>query len=169
MDDESYRRARERYSCTGEAVKANIAKGREPTTQTTSALIAAMQCQEAIKLLHGLDSFAGRKVIYQGYSHNFALPEQTAFMIVQLKTNPHCLCHNYQARHQDVVELAWARAQSTKAADILQFAAEEMGFGTPLLELGREFAVEAICPLCGFATRLDKPCFRLSGGSSHHS
>ncbi len=161
-DEDAYRRARERYSCSGQAVKANILQGREPTTQTTSALVAALQSQEAIKLLHGLESFAGRKVVYQGYSQNFDLPEPSALMVVQLTVNPDCLCHNYQSRYEEVVELAWASADTTSARDLLRFAQDELGIESPCLELGRDFAVEAVCPICNLRSRLGKPGFRVT-------
>jgi len=162
MDEDAYRRARERYSCSGQAVKANIMAGREPTTQTTSALIAALQSQETIKLLHGLESFAGRKVVYQGYSQSFELPEPSALMVVQLTVNPDCLCHNYQSRCEEVAELAWASADTTSARELLHFAQDDLGLESPSLELGRDFAVEAACPICGMRSRLEKPGFQVT-------
>jgi adenylyltransferase/sulfurtransferase len=162
MDEDAYRRARERYSCTGQSVKSNILKGREPTTQTTSALIAAWQSQEAIKLLHGLESFAGRKVVYQGYTHNFDLPEPSALLVVQLAPNPECLCHNYESRHSDVLESEWASATTTSARELLIFARDELGYEAPQLKLERDFVVEAVCPICGLRSQLGKPMFRLT-------
>jgi adenylyltransferase/sulfurtransferase len=162
MDEEAYRRARERYSCTGQAVKTNIQQGREPTTQTTSALIGALQSQEAIKLLHGLESFAGRKAVYQGYSQNFDLPAPSAFMVVQLPINPDCLCHNYQPQYEEVIELPWATAGRTSARELLRFAEDKRKVETPCLELGRDFAIEAACPICDQRNALEKPGFRVT-------
>lgn len=162
MDEDSYRRARERYSCTNQTVKTNILIGREPTTQTTSAIIAAIQSQEAIKLLHGLESFAGHKAIYHGYRHNFALPEPSALTVVQLGVNPDCLCHAEQKYDNTVVELISAKAAETTARELLQIAEKEFGLLSPRLDLGRSFVVEAVCPLCDTRSRIEKPLYQVT-------
>lgn len=162
MDEDAYRRARVRYSCTNQTVKTNIFIGREPTTQTTSAIIAAIQSQEAIKLLHGLESFAGHKVIYHGYRHNFALPEPSALTVVKLGVNPDCLCHAEQKYDNAVVELTSAKAAETTGRELLQMAEKEFGLISPRLELGRSFVIEAVCPVCDTHSRIEKPLFQVT-------
>jgi adenylyltransferase/sulfurtransferase len=44
-------------------------QGKVPTTPTTSSVIAGIQVQEALKMLHGLDSLAGRGFVFDGTSH----------------------------------------------------------------------------------------------------
>lgn len=161
MDEDAYRRARQRYSCSGYAVRANIRQGREPTTQTTSAIIAALQSQEAIKILHGLDTFGGHKLVYQGYPQNFQLPEPSAFMLVELGLNPDCLCHGEEKYTGGIVELSWATSAQTSARDLLMWATDEMGLEGAVLHLGRTYALEAICAVCGAHTLFDKPAFQL--------
>ena len=40
--------------------------GKTPTTPTISSIIAGVQCQEAVKLLHGMESIAGMGWVFSG-------------------------------------------------------------------------------------------------------
>src|SRR5207302_9802970 len=42
--------------------------GKTPTTPTVSSIIAGVQCQEAVKLLHGLPTIKGRGWVFDGLS-----------------------------------------------------------------------------------------------------
>jgi molybdopterin/thiamine biosynthesis adenylyltransferase len=44
-------------------------QGKVPTTPTTASIIAAIQCQEAVKLLHGLEVMSGRGFVFEGLHH----------------------------------------------------------------------------------------------------
>ncbi len=46
-----------------------MAQGKVPTTPTTASIIAGIQCQEAVKLLHGLETLTGRGFVFDGMSH----------------------------------------------------------------------------------------------------
>ena len=46
-----------------------IEMGRTPTTPTTSSVIAGIQVQEAVKMLHGLPTMTGRGFIFDGMHH----------------------------------------------------------------------------------------------------
>ena len=43
--------------------------GRTPTTPTTSSVIAGIQVQEAVKMLHGLPTIAGQGFVFDGMHH----------------------------------------------------------------------------------------------------
>src|SRR5439155_11886842 len=43
-------------------------RGKTPTTPTISSIIAGVQCQEAVKLIHGLETIGGRGWVFQGLS-----------------------------------------------------------------------------------------------------
>src|SRR4051812_5987541 len=43
-------------------------RGKTPTTPTISSIIAGVQCQEAVKLIHGMDTIGGRGWVFQGLS-----------------------------------------------------------------------------------------------------
>lgn len=162
MDKERYQRANIRYSCTNRVVKANLRQGKIATTQTTSAIIAALQTQEAIKLLHGLDSLGGRRVVYHGHRINFVGEEATPITVAKLTRNPDCPCH-LETRYDAVVELEWARAEHTTARELLEWAQDEgsLGMEEPSLGLGRQFVIRAECPLCDWSARIDRAIFRV--------
>lgn len=44
--------------------------GKTPTTPTIASIIAGVQCQEAIKILHGMSSLSGKGYIFEGVSYD---------------------------------------------------------------------------------------------------
>ena len=46
-----------------------VAEGKIPTTPTISSIIAGIQVQEAVKLIHGMPILAGRGFIFEGLNH----------------------------------------------------------------------------------------------------
>ncbi|MEQ8211012.1 MAG: ThiF family adenylyltransferase [Lacipirellulaceae bacterium] len=44
-------------------------QGKVPTTPTTSSVVAGIQVQEAVKMLHGLDSLSGQGFVFDGTNH----------------------------------------------------------------------------------------------------
>ncbi len=160
MTPDHYRQAKVRYSCTNETVKTNIRQGREPTTQTTSAVVAAIQSQEAVKLLHALPSFPGRQLVFSGVPHFYTDNEFTPMAMTELTLNPNCLCHG-EERLEPVLELAGACAAKTTARQLLTLVKAETGWSDLNLELGRLFVVEAVCPQCDRRIQLNRPLFRV--------
>lgn len=160
MTAERYRLAKVRYSCTNETVKAKIRQGHEPTTQTTSAVIAAIQSQEAVKLLHSLPSFAGRQMIFNGASHFYNGGDYNPMTTMELTLNPACLCHS-EDRFEHVLELDEARASETTARQLIAMVEANTGVSNLRLELGRTFVVEAICSQCNQHIDLRRPLYRV--------
>jgi adenylyltransferase/sulfurtransferase len=160
MTPDRYRTAKVRYSCTNETVKTNIRQGKEPTTQTTSAIVAAIQSQEAVKLLHGLSSFPGRQFVFNGASHFYTDDEYAPVRMTDLPLNPTCLCHE-EDRFDQVLELPEVTANKTTARQLLEMAEIGMALKNPSLELGRSFVVEAICSQCGRHIVLNRPLYKL--------
>jgi adenylyltransferase/sulfurtransferase len=60
-------------------------EGRVPTTPTISSIIAGIQVQEAVKLLHGMPTLASKGYIFEGLHH-------TSY-VVDYTENPECLSH----------------------------------------------------------------------------
>jgi adenylyltransferase/sulfurtransferase len=160
MTPDHYRQATQRYSCTNETVKTNIRQGREPTTQTTSAVVAAIQSQEAVKLLHGLSSFAGRQLIFNGAPHFYFNSEFAPMTMMERTLNPNCLCHE-EDRIEQVLELPEARAAQTTARQLLSMVELEMDWHDLNLELGRIFVIEAVCSQCEQRQILNRPLYRV--------
>ena len=48
----------------------DMEEGKVPTVSTTASVIAGIQCQEAVKLIHGLDVLDGRGFVFEGMTHS---------------------------------------------------------------------------------------------------
>ncbi|MGD0092682.1 MAG: ThiF family adenylyltransferase [Planctomycetota bacterium] len=134
-------------------------EGKVPTTPTTASIIAAVQVQEAIKILHGLPSLAGRGFVYSGLSGESYL--------VSYKRKPGCFAHERCAALErlgagagavTLGELA-ARARATLGQDVAIQLSRDIIAGLACAKCGKSEAVfrslgkvtetEARCPSCG--------------------
>ncbi|MBW8747500.1 MAG: ThiF family adenylyltransferase, partial [Acidobacteria bacterium] len=70
-------------------------QGRVPTTPTISSVIAGIQVQELVKVLHGLPTLAGKGYVFEGLQH-------TSY-VTQYTENPDCMSH---ASLENIVELS---------------------------------------------------------------
>ena len=156
INDEDYKRARIRYSCTNETVKTRIRQGQEPTTQTTSAVIAAIQTQEAIKLLHDIPSFPGRRLVFNGTNHFYTDTDFSPIVMNEVPVNPHCLCHN-EPPWQNIVPLPEAKAEYTTARQLLTMVETTTGQTNLTLDIGRTFIIGAVCHQCDRYTKIHRP------------
>jgi molybdopterin/thiamine biosynthesis adenylyltransferase len=110
--------------------------GKVPTTPTTASVVAGIQCQEAVKLLHGLPTISGQGFVFDGTQHQSYLITYTQ--------KPDCLTHE----PDDPVEsLPW-RAGATRVGELLERARFQLG-AAAVLELGRELLSGLLCPRCG--------------------
>ncbi len=60
-------------------------EGKIPTTPTISSIIAGIQVQEAVKLIHGLPTLAGKGYVFEGMNHSSYVVEYTE--------NADCMSH----------------------------------------------------------------------------
>jgi adenylyltransferase/sulfurtransferase len=110
--------------------------GKTPTTPTISSIIAAVQCQEALKLLHGLQNISGRGWIFDGLSTE---AYQTSY---QRKGD----CYSHETLEM-IVSLDEG-ADSITIGEVLNKARELLGDDCEL-ELSREVLEKLTCPRCG--------------------
>jgi len=135
MTSEDWELLQRRRSCNLLS-QADMLSGRTPTTPTISSLIASLQCQEAVKLLHGLPTLAGRGWVFDGMS--------TEGYQVEYQRKTECYSHDPLER---VVELP-CRASRTSARELLRTAQELLGPEVEL-ELARDVLERLCCPKCG--------------------
>lgn len=121
-----------------------LAFGKVPTSPTTAAVIAGVQAQEALKLLHGQPTLEGAAFVFEGRTHQSYV---TAF-----QRSPDCLSHDPLER---VVATGRGAARVT-AAEALGWARAELG-PTARLELARELLGGFDCPGCGEAEEVLRP------------
>ena len=115
--------------------------GKTPTTPTVSSIIAGVQTQEAVKLLHGLDVIAGRGWVFNGHS--------SESYHIEYQRKETCYSHDLL---DEVVALP-ARADTMTVAELLAQARQRLG-PTAELEFGRDVLEKLVCPKCGAAEEL---------------
>lgn len=133
-----------RISCNLLAHEDNDA-GKVPTTPTISSIIAGIQVQEAVKLIHGLPVLAGRGYIFEGLNHSSYVVEYTA--------NADCMSH-YTV--ENVIPLD-QRSQEMTLSQLLDCAKEDMATDDVILEFSRDVIQKLTCPKCGAEEELYAP------------
>lgn len=135
MSETDWKLLRMRRSCNL-LNRSEMQLGKTPTTPTISSIIAGIQCQEALKLLHGMDAMAGRGLVFAG--------ETADCYGVEYQRKPDCMSHDPL---DDIIPLE-ARADSITLGDLLARARELAGEDAQL-ELAREVLWKFVCPSCG--------------------
>src|SRR5436305_667319 len=85
MSDADWRLLQMRRSCNLLS-RSEMAGGKTPTTPTISSIIAGVQSQEAVKLLHGLPTIAGKGWVFDGFG--------SESYTVELQRIEDCLSHD---------------------------------------------------------------------------
>ncbi len=136
-----------RRSCSLIARRA-LREGGTPTTPITASVIGAIQVQEVLKQLHGLDWLAGRGYVYEGRMHN-SYP-------VEYPVSPECPWHE----QPPPIEACPQFSSETPLRRLWDWAAERLG---PLdaLDLSRELVESLECAACGRCERVLVPIDRL--------
>ncbi len=109
--------------------------GRVPTTPTTSSVIAGIQVQEAVKLLHGLPTIAGQGFIFDGTNHQSYL--------VSYARLEDCPSHDASGPI-DVVP--WSVAETT-VGTLLDRVRTDLG-PNAVIEVNHDLLASLTCPNC---------------------
>jgi molybdopterin/thiamine biosynthesis adenylyltransferase len=125
-----------RMSCNLLAHAAGV-EGKVATTPTISSIIAGIQVQEAVKLLHNLPSLAGRGFVFEGMNHTSYRVEYTE--------NPDCLSHYSVER---LVRLGECSADWT-VEGLWDRARQDLGSNDIVLEFSRDIIWRLVCGHCG--------------------
>ena len=125
-----------RMSCNLLALE-NDTEGKVATTPTISSIIAGLQVQEAVKLLHGLPVLAGKGFIFEGLNHTSYKVEYTE--------NADCMSHHTFA---EVIRLREA-SRDLSLAQLLDLARRDLGSQDVALEFSRDVIHKLACPGCG--------------------
>lgn len=134
MSDTDWKLLQMRRSCNLLS-RQQMIQGKTPTTPTISSIIAGIQCQEAVKILHGMESIAGKGIVFVGLS--------TDCYTVEYQRKHDCLSHDPIS---NVIELPHG-ADSITLSDLLKIARENAG-ADATLDLGRDVLHKLICPTC---------------------
>jgi molybdopterin/thiamine biosynthesis adenylyltransferase len=111
--------------------------GRVPTTPTISSIIAGVQVQEAVKLLHELPTLASKGYIFEGINH-------TSY-VVNYTENPDCLSHYTLG---NIVRLP-GRSSELTLEQLLAQARSDLETIEVVVEFSRDIVHKLVCPRCG--------------------
>ena len=111
--------------------------GKTPTTPTTSSIVAGIQVQEAVKLLHGLPVLAGRGFVFEGLRHSSYVTTYTQ--------NPDCMSH---FTFGERIEFP-GKSATTTLKELHEFAKQRLGTAEVILEFSRDVIHQLLCPQCG--------------------
>lgn len=124
-----------RMSCNLLLREANV-EDKVATTPTISSIIAAIQVQEAVKLIHGMPALGGRGFVFEGLNHTSYRVEYTE--------NPGCMSH-YTL--DNVIELS-ERSRDLTLAALHQRAKHDLHSEETTIEFSRDVIHKLVCPEC---------------------
>ena len=142
-----------RYSCPLLA-RENILLGKVPTTPTIASIIAGIQSQEALKLIHDKPIEPGKVLHFNGMTNEV---HTTAYTPVE-----DCESH---WTYGDITELP-LRADTTTLDDMLQIAQRDLG-PDAVIELDQELIVSLSCPQCGSHEEVLQPISEVGFNRAH--
>ncbi len=134
MSEADWKLLQMRRSCNL-LTRQQMTEGRTPTTPTVSSIIAGVQCQEAVKLLHGLPTLAGKGWVFDGLG--------TEAYQIEYQRKPDCYSHD---RLDEIITLP-AKAADITGRELLDEAKRRLGPSTTL-ELARDVLEKLVCPNC---------------------
>jgi adenylyltransferase/sulfurtransferase len=142
MTQRDYQLLNHRYGCPLLA-RDEILSGKVPTAPTIASMMAALQVQEALKLLHGLPAAAGTALVFNGVSNQF--------YSTRLPFRDDCLSHE---TYPEPVELPLGHGNTV--VELLSAGRRKLE-GPLRLALDRELAVALECPRCRWRADLMRP------------
>jgi adenylyltransferase/sulfurtransferase len=142
MTERDYQLINLKYSCPL-LRREDLAQGKVPTAPTIASMIAGLQTQEALKLLHGIPVRPGAAMVWNGESNNFYT---TAY---QRKEN--CLSHE---TYDAPVSLAVGAGDPVET--LFQACKGRR------LNLDRDLLVRVECPACNVKADIYRPVAQVS-------
>lgn len=127
-------------------------EGKTPTTPTSSSIIAGVQVQEMLKILHNdrnLPTLAGKGYVFNGLTHDS--------FVVEYQLKDDCMSHDL---YDNIKEMDWS-AREVSVKDVLNQASKDLGDGA-IIEFDRDIATTASC-VCGHTKDIFNTVNRLRG------
>lgn len=127
------------------------AEGKIPTTPTIASIVAAVQVQEALKLLDR-KNWEGRNLVSHEMIFNGTIADCMRF---ELMRRADCTAHE-TITEDEIVELHEATAEKTTVGELMSMVEEHLGEGATL-ELKFDIALTVDCVDCNEKTPVLKP------------
>lgn len=131
-----------------------MSEGKIPTTPTSSSVIAGIQVQEMLKLLHsdrGLPTLAGKGFVFNGLTHDS--------FVVEYQQKDDCMSHDI---YDAIVEKPWS-VRTMTLRELLGNIQADLG-EKAVIDFDRDIATRAHCS-CGNIKDLYSPVHKLKGES----
>ncbi|MCO6437290.1 MAG: ThiF family adenylyltransferase [Phycisphaerae bacterium] len=145
MSKEDWRLLEHRRSCAL-LTRKQMSEGKVPTTPTSASIIAAIQVQEAVKLLHGLPTLAGKGYHFFGLTHDS--------YVVEYSRKEECYSHDAFGKISSINK----STAETALHELLSAVKEKLGPDT-VIELNTDVLIRLNCTRCGTS----EPVFRSLG------
>jgi adenylyltransferase/sulfurtransferase len=142
MTQRDYQLLNLRYSCPL-LRRDEILEGKVPTAPTIASMMAALEVQEALKILHDLPVEAGSAMVFNGVANQF--------YTTKLPHRPDCLSHE---TYPEPVSLPIG--QNASAAMLFNQARKSLA-GPLTLVLDRDLVTAIDCPRCGWHLDVFRP------------
>ena len=113
----------------------DMEQGKVPTTPTTSSVVAGVQAQEAVKLLHGVQTLEGGGFVFDGTFHQSYVVNYTRL--------EDCPAHE---EFGPIEELS-LRVSETKAGDLLERVRSDLG-SSVVIEVNTDLLESLTCLKC---------------------
>jgi adenylyltransferase/sulfurtransferase len=124
-----------RMSCNLLVLEPTV-EGKVPTTPTISSIIAGVQVQEAVKLIHELPTLAGKGYVFEGMNHSSYVVEYTE--------NADCMSHYTLPQ---IVHLRESSDELTLAR-LHERAQSDLKSADVVIEFSRDVVQKFVCPAC---------------------
>ncbi|MDZ7265790.1 MAG: ThiF family adenylyltransferase [candidate division KSB1 bacterium] len=144
--------ARARYDSCFQTLRRSHAQGRLATVQVSSALIAALQCELALKWLHQRLPLNGVRLQYDGSGSRPYFDTTTVFR------RPHCECEALRPL-PDIATLAGSRRTCTLRGLLARLQAAGLEGAT--VKFPGSFVAGVECLRCGRYSPIRRPLYRL--------
>lgn len=135
MNETDWKLLESRRSCAL-LTREQMLAGKVPTTPTTASIVAGIEMQEAIKIIHGMEPMAGRALIYSGLS------SESYPVTYQRKED----CYGHET-YQQLVLLGRGVADVT-VGDLLVRVRQDLQSEQAVIGLSRDIVVALTCPVC---------------------
>jgi adenylyltransferase/sulfurtransferase len=135
MSSTDWKNLQNRRSCAL-LTKDEMIQGRVPTTPTSAGIIAALEAQEALKIIHGMETMESGGMRYSGL--------KCEFYPVKYPRKPGCYGHDTWQE----LRMTGLKTTQTKVGDILDMARKDLG-SDAVVGLSRDVIRALDCPQCG--------------------
>ena len=149
MSEMDYKLINLKYSCPL-LKREDILQGKVPTAPTISSIMAGIETQEALKILHKMAIRPGVAMVFSGETNNF--------YTTTYQRKPDCLSHD---AYPEVVGLGLS-ARTTTVEQLFDKVAEAVGTENVTLHLDRDLLVSLNCPACDIRRDVLAPLMRVT-------